>query len=246
MSALFSHRTIFASLLIAFALAPAVASAKTVELLSIRALKTQEADGDELQIRLALDNKAPVVYSRAMKTGNIWVLNTKHTFYGKMELGLYEMDGTVSQSLGSTLLSPAPGLHVLNFTAGGVNYRMEYKIHPDPPRTFVLRLNWLHAKQLQETSWPDKGDELQLRINADGKSSQLNRNITRTLEVWNLHKDIPFTKSVTLNLYEEDLAFDDFIGGRTFTAKDVGKSWETVVLAGSGARYVLSFSVHER
>lgn len=246
MTAIFSRPILFASVLVGLAFAPAAASAKSVELLSIRAIKTQEADGDELQLRLALDNKAPLVYSRNMKVGNVWVINAKHTFFGKMQLGLYEMDGSAAQSLGTTLLSPTPGLHVLNFTTGGVSYRMEYKIHPDPAPTYVLRLNWIHAKDLQETSWPDAGDELQLRITADGKTTTLNRKITKVLEVWNIHRDFLFTKNVTLKLFEQDVALDDYIGGAVFTAKDVGKSWQTVVLAGDGARYILSFSVSQK
>lgn len=239
------RRNLFTTLALVLGLVPASASAATVELMSLRAIKVQESDGDEIQLRLSADNGAETVLNRTMNTSQPWLISSTFSYSKSVRVRLLETDaGTAVTILGNTVLTTKAGIYEAPFTLEGAHYVLVYLVVPTAPAptppSYVLQLKWLQAVKTQEGG----GDEILFKFSSDGGKTNVLSRTMRTGNVWNINKDIPFVNKAPINIYDEDLAFDDLLGGKTFTPKDFNIAYQTAVFQNSdGTRYILSYRV---
>lgn len=244
----FGSRKLFSALILGVVLVPA-APAATVEFMSVRVVKTQETDGDEIRFSFSVDGKPDTTLPVKVmsKGGPPWLINRTVTYTKSVRVVMQEMDGAAGELIGANVLKTVAGIYESPFTLGGAHYVLTYRVVPtpvpSPPPTYVLQINWVFAQRTQESG----GDELLFKYRADtSKTTTLSRTMYNR-KVWEVKLEIPFKDKAIIALHEEDVAFDDFLGRREFTAKDAKLYWDTANFINSdGTHYSVQYRVVRR
>jgi len=258
------RRLLFALFAFAISLGAAPpARAATLQLIELHCRVPQEKDanGDELRLEISPDTGSRVTLRQNnMKKGTTWSLNKTIPFHKSAQLRLTELDthkdgiNFRDEDLGrigvTSAVSPPgrddfPAIQYATFKGNGAHYVLSYKVVANPGRAFeVVSLRCVTTQEKD-----NDGDELRLRIRADGGSEiTLPKNGVKAGSVWNVGRKLAFFDKVTLRLIEHDgfgIHFrDEDLGTRVVTTPTIGTG--TVEFTGHGARYILTYRMTVR
>lgn len=204
---MFAVRTGLAACLalgLGFFAAPA-ADAATVQLLSLKAIKTEDHHRDELHMEIRADNKPEIVLHRKMVKGETWILNRTINFNNLVRVRLLEHDQfwifSDDDVLGTVLINKMPGLRQGFFSMDGAKYVLTYRVLGE---AYTLRILDLKAVKTQEFT----GDEIRMRVTADKDAPIVLNRVMKTGQVWHIHKDVDYDAKALVRLFDVDFDGD--------------------------------------